>query len=524
MSNWISMRLYMTGRLFFIISLFFCLVCCLPKHTTAQSELVIFQDSSIKLAPRSARQILGSEKLSVMHSFQRDSCLVYTNLKKNFSKNFQLDIQTDTVFHNPKRLWTRAGIEWFSFQALPASFNYFVRKDPYSHISLNNWIKHLNPKAWAWDDNAFATNQIAHPYHGQLYFNAFRSNNFTFWESSVATVAGSFLWETAGETQAPSINDLVNTSFGGIILGEMTHRLSQNVLSRPTHSVAERQSKEFLAFLINPINGLNRLLDGRWGRVVKGQVIDSSHVQAEFDLGVKRFDAKEGNIIEKGKNDIYARVKLLYTNGEVDQKKPFDDFYVNLEVGSDDSSFVNSLNVYASLYGKRIFKKLPGRHLGIVSANYDFIHNEAFFYGAQSVNYNVISNFTFGKHNKLTTTIGGGPVVLAAVPDPYLRFGDSRNYNYGPGADLRGSIDISVWKRLKLGLNYHGGYFVTLSGNDSHYFLHTAAANASLRLLKNFSLNASSGYFRLEGNFKDYPDIDKDYPFVRLSLGYNVLF
>jgi len=215
--------------------------------------------------------------------------------------------------------------------------------------------------------------------------------------------------------------------------------------------------------LINPINGLNRLLDGRWGRVVKGQVIDSSHVQAEFDLGVKRFDAKEGNIIEKGKNDIYARLKLLYTNGEVDQKKPFDDFYVNLEVGSDDSSFVNSLNVYASLYGKRIFKKLPGRHLGLVSANYDFIHNEAFFYGAQSVNYNVISNFTFGKHNKLTTTIGGGPVVLAAVPDPYLRFGDSRNYNYGPGADLCGSIEISVWQSVKLGLNYHGGYFVILS-------------------------------------------------------------
>jgi hypothetical protein len=102
---------------------------------------------------------------------------------------------------------------------LPASFNRFITKDPYSYISFQNFLDHQRFSAWDWDDNQFTTNQIDHPFHGQIYFNAFRSNGYNFYQSSLATVAGSYIWETAGETQHPSINDLVNTTFGGILMG-----------------------------------------------------------------------------------------------------------------------------------------------------------------------------------------------------------------------------------------------------------------------------------------------------------------
>jgi hypothetical protein len=92
----------------------------------------------------------------------------------------------------PKKNFLRAGIEWFSIQAIPASVNYFIRKDPVSHISFKNFFSHLKLSAWTWDDNLFATNQIAHPYHGQFYFNSFRSNNYSF-QSTAATVAGSYI-------------------------------------------------------------------------------------------------------------------------------------------------------------------------------------------------------------------------------------------------------------------------------------------------------------------------------------------
>ncbi|QRY56555.1 DUF3943 domain-containing protein [Sphingobacterium siyangense] len=429
--------------------------------------------------------------------------------------------QTDSLFDYQKKNFLRAGIEWFSIQAIPASVNYFIRKDPVSHISFKNFFSHLKLSAWTWDDNLFATNQMAHPYHGQFYFNSFRSNNYSFLQSTAATVAGSYIWETAGETEPPSINDIINTSFGGTILGEMTHRLSHHILSRPSLTKGQRNKKELLAMLINPINGLNRLLDGRWGDKVKGAVVDSSLVHTEVELGLRRFDAKEHDILNKGKNDIYARIKLIYTNDDLDKKKPFDDFFLNLELGSDDSSIVNAVNVYASLYGNRILSNLTGRHRGIVSAHFDFLRNEAFYYGSQSINYNVFSNFNIGSRTKLTTILGGGPVVLAAVPDPYLHFGESRTYDYGPGADVRASATLSTLNRFKFGIDYRGGYFVTISGNKSHHFLHAVSTSASMRIWKNFGVNLYSGYFRLEGHYQDHNNVNKDYPFVRIALAYN---
>lgn len=443
-------------------------------------------------------------------------------IKQGALYRYQIDVRLpDSLSNDQKKNFLRAGVEWFSIQAIPASVNYFIRKDPVSHISFKNFFSHLKFSAWTWDDNLFATNQIAHPYHGQFYFNSFRSNNYSFLQSTLATVAGSYVWETAGETEPPSINDIINTSFGGTILGEMTHRLSHHILSRPSLTKGQRNKKEILAMLINPMNGLNRLLDGRWGNTVKGAVIDSSLVHTEVELGIRRFDAKEHNVLSKGKNDIFARIKLIYTNDDLDKKKPFDDFFLNLEVGSDDSSVVNAVNIYASLYGNRIFSNWTGRHRGILSAHFDFLRNEAFYYGSQSINYNVLSNFAIGQNTKLATILGGGPVVLAAVPDPYLHFGESRTYDYGPGADIRASATLSTLKRFKFGIDYRGGYFITISGNKSHHYLHTVSTNASLRIWKNFGVNLYSGYFRLEGHYKNHNNVNKDYPFIRLALAYN---
>src|SRR5690606_7845997 len=104
-----------------------------------------------------------------------------------------------------KKFW-RAGSEWLIANIILATFNRYITKDPYSYISFKNFINHQRLSAWDWDDNQFTTNHLDHPYHGQLYFNAFRSNGYNFYESSIATLAGSYLWETGGETQAPSIN------------------------------------------------------------------------------------------------------------------------------------------------------------------------------------------------------------------------------------------------------------------------------------------------------------------------------
>lgn len=473
-------------------------------------------------------EVLAQEKYCFPASLEF-APITFSALKKQGStpalktwKDFTLENNKEELLRK-KHFW-RAGAEWFLIQAFPAAFNRFITKDPYSYISFKNFFNHQRLSAWAWDDNQFSTNHFDHPYHGQLYFNAFRSNGYNLWQSSVATFAGSYLWETGGETQSPSINDLINTTFGGIVLGEMLHRVSRNIISRGRNG-ENRNGNEVTAFLINPMNGLNRMLDGDLGTVDEYYQADSSSITASFDIGLRRFDTRLGDLFTRGKTSISARLRIHYSNGEHNYKRPFDQFDVNFEVGNGDSTFINAVNVHAMLYGWEFFSTKRSQYYSLITANYDFYNNDAFFYGAQSVNYNLHGEYDY-RNSSLKTNIAGGLVLLAAVPDPYLLFGESRNYNYGSGLSYRFSGELNIDKRLLLSADYNGGIFHTLSGNDSYYFLNALRLEANVKLYQGFSLAFNTGYFSLHGRFKDpeLMDFDREFPFLRVAIGYNYLF
>src|SRR6185503_14476248 len=176
-------------------------------------------------------------------------------------------IKKDSSDRSPvKKRFGRAALLFGMGEVVPWAWDRYGVNADYSRISFTSEKYTLNPANFTWDYDGFQTNQIGHPFHGSIFFNAFRSNGYNFWQSVPATFAGSYIWETAAETQAPSINDLINTGFGGVMLGEVTHRMSNRLLSNHAHGF-KRQASEIFAFLINPSNGLNRIMDGKWGRV-----------------------------------------------------------------------------------------------------------------------------------------------------------------------------------------------------------------------------------------------------------------
>jgi hypothetical protein len=465
---------------------------------------------------------------TVYQQKQDSASLIYKTLSiQNDLVSDSLDIsklKQASVAPVREKKFIRAGSEWFLAQAFPASFNRFITKDPYSYISFKNFINHQRISAWDWDDNQFTTNHIDHPFHGQFYYNSFRSNGYNLLQSSMATVLGSYIWETGGETQAPSINDFVNTTFGGILLGEMLHRVSRNVIGRGRNG-RHKKGNETIAFLFNPVNGLNRWLDRKSGSVDDYYAVDSSQITASIDVGARRFDTRFGDLINRGKASFSARLKFHYSNGEHNFKRPFDQFDVNLEIGSGDSTTINAVNVHAMIYGTEFFSTQRGKYYGLLTAHYDFYNNDAFFYGAQSLNYNLMGEYHY-RSSFLKTNIAGGAVILAAVPDPYLLYGESRNYNYGSGLSYRFNGVLNLRKRLLFSADYNGGLFHTISGNDSYYLLHALNLEMSFRFYKKLALTFNTGYFSLHGNFKDpeLPDFDREFPFLRLSLGYSLLF
>jgi hypothetical protein len=421
-----------------------------------------------------------------------------------------------------KRFWRASG-EFMLAQIIPWSYNYFVRDAPFAHVTFSSIWHNLHPSSWEWDDNNFTTNQIAHPYQGNLYFNAFRSNGYSFWQAAPASFVGSFMWEIAGETHNPAPNDFINTSMGGVILGEMTYRISNRIINKKQRGF-NRQADEVLGFMIDPMNGLNRLINGQWGRVSNTPLtsLDTMAISGEFDFGAREISEDNSGTFTKGKTGWYARMRLLYGSPFTPSKIPFNNFDIKVELGADDTAKLNNVSVNGLLTSWELKNNDRVDHVLSLTANYDFYHNSSFEYGSQAVNLSIYSKFNTSEGVSFTTRIGAGAVILAAVPDAYLYYGEGRNYDYGPGFSLIGQGGVLIDNRFAAIFGYKGGWFVTLNGSNSTYFLHSLTGELRYRMFGPVSIGAEAGYFILQGNYSDHPDIDKKYPYLRASIGYKI--
>ena len=433
----------------------------------------------------------------------------------------RLNRQTRRIFeqqHPIPKNSTRAYMELAGMELGVYSFNQWVRHADFTKITWQTTKRNINPANWWWDKDEFQTNQFGHPFHGSLFYNSFRSNGYSFWQSAPAAVAGSYLWETFAENEPPSINDFINTSFGGIVLGEMTHRLANKIVNNRSRGF-KRQASEVVGFLINPMNGLNRIMDGKWGKYSANDADrDSSKISAELDIGLRRFGAGSINPFKDGGFGWYGRARMLYGTPYLDYRKPFSNISILVEVGKDDSTLVNNLAVYGSIAGWPIKSKGQFQHLAILSANYDYIRNASFFYGGQSVQINLYSKVELHKKVKINTAVGAGPILLSAIPSYHPTTG--RNYDYGPGIAFDVNGGVTVLDRFNYTLSYRGAVTKTVNGAASNYFLHALTNEVSYKCLDNFSLAAESGYYVLSRNYKDLPDDTNRYPYLRFSVRY----
>jgi hypothetical protein len=124
---------------------------------------------------------------------------------------------------------------------------------------------HLVRGPWQTDRDPFRVNQVLHPYQGSFYHGFARSAGLNYWESMGYTFAGSFLWETAGETTPPSINDQVASGIAGSFLGESLFRIASLLLEGNGKPGFWR---ELSAAVISPPTGFNRLVFGERFRPV----------------------------------------------------------------------------------------------------------------------------------------------------------------------------------------------------------------------------------------------------------------
>lgn len=150
-------------------------------------------------------------------------------------------------------------LEIIGFEFLLNQFDRYTQPEDVYRTDLASIERNLR-RSWVIDDDPFATNQILHPYSGSLYHGFARSAGLDYWESLAYDAAGSALWEIAGETEPPSRNDQITTSFGGSFLGEAFFRMASLLLEGGGRNPGFFRGLG--AAVVSPPTGFNRLAFG----------------------------------------------------------------------------------------------------------------------------------------------------------------------------------------------------------------------------------------------------------------------
>lgn len=413
-----------------------------------------------------------------------------------------------------KKFW-RATSEWMLAQLIPWSANRFVRKADFARISLSSFKTNVQLSSWEWDDNQFFTNQFSHPFHGSLYFNSFRSNGYNFYESAPAALLGTYVWETVMENHYPAPNDLINTGLGGITLGEMSHRLSSLIIGHRKNK-ARAFINDPAALIINPMGALTRMTSGQWGKPAADM-----HPNAILSVDAGYRTGEDRNFNAGKQQDFYARTHLQYGDPFETSRQPSSNFSMISEFASDDSSILNTLQVEGSLFTKKFASK-NGLQAWNITMNYDFIKNHFFKYGGQGFRVNYMAKLDVTRHLRLQFKTGIGVLVLGALPNTYMLYGEGRDYDYCSGITLHLSAAMNIDNRVYIDVHSNAGQSITINGYESTHVFQNSRASLSVRLFKNFFVSATAANYFFNGYYKKLPNVFEHYSQYYVGAGYRL--
>jgi Domain of unknown function (DUF3943) len=341
-----------------------------------------------------------------------------------------------------KRFWMAAG-ELLAIEVVSWGFNRYVVDQPYARISWQTVRDNLQT-GFAFDDDKFLTNQLGHPYGGNFYFNAPRTNGFSFWESVPFAFAGSTLWEMVAETQGPSLNDLVNTTLGGAVFGEASYRLSQMLLDDRARGGA-RVLRETVAALLNPTQLVTRLTTGDlWAvRPERGDYLQPSRFVAEIDAGWRHF------VSSRRADPDQALFTAAVRYGDPFERavsRPFDFFDLGVDVSWPSSAWLTRVEIRGLLGGWDLDPgSAKGRHVLGVFMDFDYTNNDTRVFSSQSFRFGLLSMRPLGKEFELRAETLGVVAPLVALQNDHP---DSSNgtvgrvYDYGPGVAVFTAIRL----------------------------------------------------------------------------------
>jgi len=410
-----------------------------------------------------------------------------------------------------------------------------VRGQVTARVTPKTWWANME-NGWVWDLDDFVVNQIGHPYQGSNYYNAGRANGLSFYESAAMAAFGSATWEFYGETNKASLNDFINTTLGGIAIGEVLHRVSW-LMRDPTKSGSGRLWREIGATVLDPVTGYNTFRRGDASRISEKPAEMIPSALGGFASAGVLWRGTEHEAFE-GAGQSFAEVDLLY--GDVLQgrsRTPYDAFAMTLRFGG--GAPVSEARLIGRLLGEPLGK--AGKFQLSVAQAYDFQTNDAYSFGAQSFDLGVSFTQPLSSRIGLTLSGSGGLTVLGAIDslplgveevpveegEPTGGQGVSegpRFYDYGPGSKftLRALL---LHDRVPFAVAfYEGRQLYSLDGLRANHFLQHARLDLRVPIYKPIGFGVAAEYFSRHTYYQDEARTEKlfRYPQFRTYLTWDI--
>lgn len=418
------------------------------------------------------------------------------------------------------RRWDAAALEVGALNFITWAFGHYILDGYWTQISMETVDINLR-HGFEWDPNMFKNNFNSHPYHGNTYFNAARTNGMTFWESVPYGFTGSLTWEIFMESEFPSYGDLVMTTMGGISLGETLYRLSEQVLDDRS-SGSERVFREIGATALNPVGGFNRLVRGDMFKS-HGQV---NHLRNPIAGYVALGTASHIAGSEFDKQQVASAAELTFRYGDAfrlaSARKPFDYFTFRLWVSSRPEKNNVSIVQQAVLVGSNYQGGPHGdiRHMAGLFQHYDYVNLDILNYGGVTLAPGIISMWPMGGGWSLTTGVHAGWLVLGGSNNEYFTNTQGRNYNYTTGAKVKATVGLSNNKLGDLLVDAWYFWMTGIEGIPGNDNISTLNAVYNKKIYRDLGLGLEGFLYNRVGNYEGYPESDVTVKGYRLLLTY----
>lgn len=418
------------------------------------------------------------------------------------------DLLRDDPEYNPRQPIWKPAIQVLGVNALFMGFNRYVARADYGYVDLHTWKRNLRlgPE---WDVDEFGINFIGHPYQGTLYYNAARAQGYNFWQSAPFALAGSLTWEYFGENTRPSYNDLVYTPLNGIALGEILYRVSSNILDDRSRG-RQRAAREIAAGIVNPVRGLNRLLQGKTFQVSEREVYEKEPLNLTVLAGAHRLNEQQDDVFGPGGNNFMLSLQLDYGDPfETRRRKPFDFFRLRSEFswGNADTlgSRINNVTGYGILFGRNA-------QLGKLSLlagafqYYDYWNTRNFELGALGFGGGLFTRLPLSRQVNWYTNAHLGITPLAGNSTRYAAdsFG-FRDYVFSSGFQGKIESTLSIGKYASASFVYYHFWLNTFEGLKGSNSIGIVRPRVTLRLVRNLSLGYEHFGYATSRNLRDYP-------------------